>query len=146
MVRKKSHLTSRKNKQTKFNQNRALRNKEKRLSCLEVAQSELIYHDIEEDVEVDLSCDGFRGFETPITIPSFEPKAVLQGMASLMPRNKVLSLFDRLASGLVALKEGLHLDVEKYYSGEIDPHRIHVQNHNYPEELVPLGPIEDITP
>lgn len=52
---------------------------------------------------------------------------------------KVLSLFDGMSCGQIALKElGVH--VEKYYAAEIDKHAIATAKHNFPD-MVHLGDV-----
>ncbi|MGE5438006.1 MAG: DNA cytosine methyltransferase [Syntrophothermus sp.] len=53
----------------------------------------------------------------------------------------VLSLFDGISCGMVALKRaGIHID--KYYASEIDKYAIQISNKNYPE-IIHLGDIRD---
>lgn len=56
---------------------------------------------------------------------------------------KVLSLFDGISCGMVAL-ERAGISVEKYYASEIEPSAIKVSKKNYPS-IIQLGDIENIT-
>lgn len=56
---------------------------------------------------------------------------------------RVLSLFDGISCGMVALKRaGINVDV--YYSSEIDPNAIKISKKNYPE-IIQLGDVTQIT-
>lgn len=55
---------------------------------------------------------------------------------------KVLSLFGGIECGRVALDQ-LGVQVEKYYSSEIDPHAIKVSSKNYPD-IIHLGDVTKI--
>ena len=55
---------------------------------------------------------------------------------------KVLSLFDGIGCGMVAL-ERAGIPVEKYYASEIDTYAMKVSQKNYPQ-IIQLGDIEDI--
>jgi len=55
---------------------------------------------------------------------------------------KVLSLFGGIECGLVALKR-LGIDIEEYYSSEIDPYAIKITTANHPE-VVHIGSITDV--
>jgi len=55
---------------------------------------------------------------------------------------KVLSLFDGISCGLQSLKE-LNIEVEEYYSSEIDENAIKISNKNHPE-IIRLGDINSI--
>ena len=55
---------------------------------------------------------------------------------------KVLSLFDGISCGMVAL-ERAGIPVEKYYASEIDTYAMKVSQKNYPQ-IIQLGDIEDI--
>ena len=55
---------------------------------------------------------------------------------------RVLSLFDGISCGMVAL-ERAGIPVEKYYASEIDEYAMKISNKNYPE-IIQLGDIEDI--
>ena len=54
---------------------------------------------------------------------------------------KVLSLFDGISCGMVALKRA-GIKVNNYYASEIEPHAEGVSRYNYPE-IIRLGNIED---
>ena len=56
---------------------------------------------------------------------------------------RVLSLFDGISCGMVAL-ERAGIPVEKYYASEINPYAMKVSHKNYPD-IIQLGDIEDIT-
>lgn len=55
---------------------------------------------------------------------------------------KVISLFGGIECGLVALKR-LGIDIEEYYSSEIDPYAIKITTSNHPE-VVHIGSITDV--
>ncbi len=55
---------------------------------------------------------------------------------------KVLSLFDGLSGGRIAL-DRLGFDVEEYYASEIDKHAIKVAQHNYPN-TIHIGSVVDV--
>ena len=55
---------------------------------------------------------------------------------------RVLSLFDGISCGMVAL-ERAGIPVEKYYASEIDKYAMKVSQKNYPQ-IIQLGDIEDI--
>ena len=55
---------------------------------------------------------------------------------------RVLSLFDGISCGMVAL-ERAGIPVEKYYASEIDTYAMKVSQKNYPQ-IIQLGDIEDI--
>ncbi len=54
----------------------------------------------------------------------------------------VLSLFDGMSCGQIALKE-LGLNVETYYASEVDKHAIKVTQHNFPN-TIQLGDVIDV--
>lgn len=56
---------------------------------------------------------------------------------------RVLSLFDGISCGMVAL-ERAGIPVEKYYASEIDKYAIKISGKNYPN-IVQIGKIENIT-
>ena len=56
---------------------------------------------------------------------------------------KVLSLFDGISCGMVAL-ERAGIPVEKYYASEIDEYAMKISNKNYPE-IIQLGDIRDVS-
>ena len=56
---------------------------------------------------------------------------------------KVLSLFDGISCGMVAL-ERAGIPVEKYYASEIDEYAMKISNKNYPE-IIQLGDIRNIS-
>lgn len=56
---------------------------------------------------------------------------------------KVLSLFDGISCGMVAL-ERAGIPVEKYYASEIEPSAMKISEKNYPS-IIQLGNIENIT-
>ena len=56
---------------------------------------------------------------------------------------KVLSLFDGISCGMVAL-ERVGIKIDKYYASEIEPNAIKISHKNYPE-IVQLGDITKIT-
>lgn len=58
-----------------------------------------------------------------------------------MKSKKVLSLFDGISCGRVAL-ERANIKVDKYYASEIDPNVIKVTQHNY-EDTIQLGNVCD---
>lgn len=47
----------------------------------------------------------------------------------------VLSLFDGISAGQVALKK-MEMDVEKYYISEIDKYAIKVTQNNFPDNYI----------
>lgn len=53
---------------------------------------------------------------------------------------RVLSLFDGMSCGQIALRE-LGAEIETYYASEIDPHAIRQTQHNFPD-TVQLGDVE----
>ena len=55
---------------------------------------------------------------------------------------KVLSLFDGLSCGQIALKE-LGIKVDKYYASEIDKHAIKQTMLNFPD-TIQLGSVTDV--
>lgn len=55
---------------------------------------------------------------------------------------KVLSLFDGISCARVAL-EKIGIEVEEYYSSEIDQTAIEVSQYNYPENI-PIGDVRNI--
>ena len=55
---------------------------------------------------------------------------------------RVLSLFDGISCGMVAL-ERAGIPIEKYYASEIDTYAMKVSQKNYPQ-IIQLGDIEDI--
>lgn len=57
-----------------------------------------------------------------------------------MKKMKVLSLFDGMSCGQIALRE-LGVEPEVYYASEIDPHAIRQTQHNFPD-TVQLGDVE----
>ena len=46
----------------------------------------------------------------------------------------VVSLFDGLSGGRIALSRSPHLKVLRYYSSEVDKYTIQVANKNYPQD------------
>ena len=56
----------------------------------------------------------------------------------------VLSLFDGISSGMLAL-ERCGIKVGQYYASEIDKHSIKVSEHNYPN-IIQLGDVTKVTP
>ena len=58
-------------------------------------------------------------------------------------RIRVLSLFDGISTGLVALKS-LGLDVATYYSSEVDEDAMKCSKRNHPE-IVKVGDVRNIT-
>lgn len=48
---------------------------------------------------------------------------------------KVLSLFDGMSCGQIAIVDKLGINVESYYASEIKPHGIKVVKHNYPNTI-----------
>jgi DNA (cytosine-5)-methyltransferase 3A len=56
---------------------------------------------------------------------------------------KVLSLFDGISCGMVAL-ERAGIPIESYYASEIEPHAIQISKKNHPE-IIQLGDITQIT-
>lgn len=56
---------------------------------------------------------------------------------------KVLSLFDGISCGMVAL-ERAGIPVEKYYASEIDEYAMKISNKNYPE-IIQLGDIRNVS-
>ncbi|XP_023247412.1 DNA (cytosine-5)-methyltransferase 3A-like, partial [Copidosoma floridanum] len=56
---------------------------------------------------------------------------------------RVLSLFDGISTGLVALKN-LNFDVDCYYSSEIDTNAIMVSQHNHGDKVIQLGDVRKI--
>lgn len=54
---------------------------------------------------------------------------------------KILSLFDGISCGMVALKQ-LNIPIEKYYASEIDKYAIEVSKKNHPE-IIQLGDVEN---
>src|SRR5210317_815435 len=55
---------------------------------------------------------------------------------------KVLSLFDGMSCGMIAL-DRLGIKVDKYYASEIDKYAIQVSQNNYPE-IIQIGDVCDI--
>ena len=55
---------------------------------------------------------------------------------------KVLSLFDGISCGMVAL-ERVGIPVEKYYASEIDAYAMKISQKNYPE-IIQVGDIQDL--
>lgn len=55
---------------------------------------------------------------------------------------KVLSLFDGISCGMVAL-ERAGIDVEKYYASEIEPNALKISQKNYPE-IIQIGDVTKI--
>lgn len=53
----------------------------------------------------------------------------------------VLSLFDGISAGMVAL-ERANVPVDRYYSSEIDPYAITVSKKNYPN-IIQLGDVQN---
>ena len=62
-----------------------------------------------------------------------------------LPRIRVLSLFDRIGTGYYILSKQFDLEIEKYYSSEIDKSALRVQRHNFGDNIIPLGSVKDIT-
>ena len=56
---------------------------------------------------------------------------------------KVLSLFDGISCGMVAL-ERAGVPIEKYYASEIDEYAMKISNKNYPE-IIQLGDIRNVS-
>jgi len=57
----------------------------------------------------------------------------------------VISLFDGLSGGRIALERIPHLNVLRYYSSEIDKYAIHIADKNYPQDTpYRLGDVKDI--
>ena len=56
---------------------------------------------------------------------------------------KVLSLFDGISCGMVAL-ERAGIPIEKYYASEIDEYAMKISNKNYPE-IIQLGDIRNVS-
>lgn len=56
---------------------------------------------------------------------------------------RVLSLFDGISCGMVAL-ERVGIQVEKYYASEIDEYAMKISNKNYPE-IIQLGDVRNVT-
>ncbi|XP_034232825.1 DNA (cytosine-5)-methyltransferase 3C-like [Thrips palmi] len=71
--------------------------------------------------------EGFCGFENPP-----------------LPAIRVLSLFDGIGSALVALDK-LNLDVEAFYSSEIDEKAIKLLRFHYHDRIKMLGPVQNLT-
>ena len=63
--------------------------------------------------------------------------------SSLGESLRVLSLFDGISCGMVAL-ERAGIPVDKYYASEIDAYAMKVSQKNYPN-IIQIGDIEDIT-
>lgn len=59
---------------------------------------------------------------------------------------RVLSLFDGIATALHILKDVLHLQVEVYFSCEIDADALQLQTYKYSGEIVQLGEAEKVDP
>ena len=57
---------------------------------------------------------------------------------------KVLSLFDGMACGRIALEQ-LGITVEKYYASEIDKYAIQVAQANYPD-IIQVGDVSNLDP
>jgi len=55
---------------------------------------------------------------------------------------KVLSLFDGMSCGMIAL-DRLRIKVDKYYASEIDKYAIQVSQANYPN-IIQIGDVCDI--
>ncbi|KAK3916959.1 DNA (cytosine-5)-methyltransferase 3C, partial [Frankliniella fusca] len=62
----------------------------------------------------------------------------------LKPKLRVLGLFEGIGTGRHVLRE-LGLDVEKYYSSEIDKDAIRVQLHNFGDQIIHLGDVREVT-
>ncbi len=60
-----------------------------------------------------------------------------------MKKLKVLSLFDGISCGMVAL-ERAGIPIEKYYASEIDEYAMKISNKNYPE-IIQLGDIRNVS-
>jgi site-specific DNA-cytosine methylase len=56
---------------------------------------------------------------------------------------KVLSLFDGMACGRIALEQ-LGIPVEKYYASEVDKYAIQVAQANYPD-IIQVGDVCDLS-
>lgn len=56
---------------------------------------------------------------------------------------RVLSLFDGISCGMVAL-ERVGIPIEKYYASEIDEYAMKISNKNYPE-IIQLGDVRNVT-
>lgn len=56
----------------------------------------------------------------------------------------VLSLFDGMSCGAIALREA-GIDVRQYYASEIDSHAIQQTRHNFPD-IIQLGSVTDVKP
>lgn len=58
---------------------------------------------------------------------------------------RVLSLFDGIGTGLYVLQEKLNLDVEIYFSCEINTDALQVQKLNYHGKIIQLGCVKNMT-
>lgn len=56
---------------------------------------------------------------------------------------KVLSLFDGMSCGMIAL-ERLGIEVEEYYASEVDKSAIKVSKHNYPN-IIHIGDVNNVS-
>lgn len=61
-------------------------------------------------------------------------------------RIRVLFLFDGIATAMFVLLETLKLDVEVYFSSEVDTDAIQVQKLNYHGQIIRLGCVKQLTP
>ena len=62
---------------------------------------------------------------------------------NLSKKLRVLSLFDGISCGMVAL-ERAGIPIEKYYASEIDEYAMKISNKNYPE-IIQLGDIRNVS-
>ena len=57
-------------------------------------------------------------------------------------RIRVLSLFDGIASGLLVLENHLKLEIEVYFSSEIDQNALNLQSERWGGKIVQLGDVK----
>ena len=85
-----------------------------------------------------VTCDMFHGFDVPphqwADINGHEKKKI-----------RVLSLFYGISTGYYILQEKLNLNIEVYYSSEIDPAALQVQRENFDGRVTPIGSVTDLT-
>ena len=62
------------------------------------------------------------------------------------PLIRVLSLFDGIGTGLSVLLESFQLEVDAYYSCEIDPDAMRVVEHNFGGKFISLGSVKNLRP
>ncbi|KAK3917166.1 DNA (cytosine-5)-methyltransferase 3A, partial [Frankliniella fusca] len=94
---------------------------------------------------------GFNDFESKTTFSSVNVIGSCNHEHSLVvsPVTKrtlrVLSLFDGISSGLFVLENMLNIDIEVYFSSEIDKHALRLQSDRWSGKIVQLGDVRNIT-